>query len=137
MNQSREYHSQCTLGEFLYVFFGRNQNNPNLNTIEKINADNIINGLHTRWSNITLSSDMKPRAFTLASQIDDTSIAILGGSNGKIIGEVIIFYPEENWDWKTENSNSNKFLSSHNNCIMSEKGYVIGIDRENNRLIEY
>ena len=40
-------------------------------------------------------TNCRPRAFTLASQIDEMTIAILGGSygKGKILGEVLFFEP--------------------------------------------
>ena len=49
MNETREYHSQCALGKFLYVFFGGNNKKEYLDTIESINADRNINGFQTAW----------------------------------------------------------------------------------------
>ena len=45
MNQKRYGHSQCAIGDFLYVFFGRQGMfaDTAINTIETINAKNVVN----------------------------------------------------------------------------------------------
>ena len=49
------------------------------NTIENLNAKNVINGGTTNWSLIELQTNVEPRSSTLVAQIDDNEIAILGG----------------------------------------------------------
>ena len=90
MNEEREYHSQCALGDCLYVFFGCNDDND-LNTIESLNAKNVINGVPESWLLIQLGSDIQPRRLTLASQIDENEIAILGGEdqNGRALDDIL------------------------------------------------
>ena len=88
MNETRSYHSQCAVGDFLFVFFGCYSIGAT-NSIEKINGRSVVDRIQTNWALIKLQSEIQPRRRTLACQIDDNEIAILGGVNS--IGEVLVF----------------------------------------------
>ena len=62
-------------------------------TIEKLDARKVINGTHTNWTLTKLQFSIKSRSISLASVIDDSEIAILGGmdKNIKDLGEVLLF----------------------------------------------
>ena len=49
MNDRRWYHSQCTLDDYLYVFFGMSYDGKP-NSIEWINARKVISGIPINWS---------------------------------------------------------------------------------------
>ena len=96
MNEARYGHSQCVLGEFVFVFFGRREAmtpSSACNTIEYLNISNVINSRAANWSLIELQTDIQARYLTLATQIDDNEIAILGGldKNANYLGEVLHF----------------------------------------------
>ena len=136
MNEEREHHSQCSIGDNLFVFFGFN-GSGSLNSIEKINARAVINGSQTNWELIEFKSKIQPRSYTLAAKIDDFEIAILGGQSSKgNLGEVLLFNTESSKVKKVVSSNSNTFQASLNRCMMSRKGQIIGID-DNKRLIQF
>ena len=95
MNEARSAHSQCALGDSLFAFFGcikRDGREIKVNSIERINATEVIDRISTKWALIELQSQIQPRYDTLACQIDDNEIAILGGYDGSnYLGEVLLF----------------------------------------------
>lgn len=82
MNEDRHFHSQCSHGDFLYVFFGqkvKKTGNVDTNSIKYVNATKVTNGkLFQSWSLIKLPEYILPQSSTIAAQINDTEIAILG-----------------------------------------------------------
>ena len=50
LNQKRRHHSQCTLDDIIYVFFGENENETLQNSIESINVRKIVTGIQTNWN---------------------------------------------------------------------------------------
>ena len=95
MNKGRIWHSQCTLDDSLFIFFGlkKPEASTAYNSIESINAVNLTNGGSANWTLIKLQSEIQPRYDSLTAQIDDNKIVILGGRdrNWKVLGEVLIF----------------------------------------------
>ena len=53
------------------------------------------------------------------------------------LGEVIIFNSQSNEAEKVVTSSTIEFASRFNNCMMSRKGEVIAIDKDDNRLIQF
>ena len=87
------YHSQCVLNESLFVFFGETHRYALHNSIERINARNVVNGIPENWIHIKLQNDIQSRNYTLSAPIDENEIAILGGMDKKddAIGEVLLY----------------------------------------------
>ena len=98
----------------------------NLNTIESVNARNVVNGISAKWSLIKLHQHIQGRYSTLVAQIDYNEIAILGGDDA--YKEVLIFNTESRSAEKVVTEASIEIFSGDNMCVMPRNGQVIAID---------
>ena len=94
-----------------------------------MNAKNFISRIATNWNLIELQANIQPRFNTLAAQIDDNEIVILGGvdRDDKDLGEVLLYNTQSNQAQKVVSQSSIKFWSGHNNCVMTRKGQILAI----------
>lgn len=44
LNKARSYHSSCCMGDFIYVFCGQQKGGRFTDTIERLDAESMING---------------------------------------------------------------------------------------------
>ena len=62
------------------------------NTIEYLNATNVINGFYEEWNILQLHKDIQARTLALVSPVDVNEIVILGGRRRETnLGDVLIF----------------------------------------------
>ena len=93
LNKNRWGHSACTLNGIVYVFCGSRGYNGYLNSIEMISESSLLANATTLWQLINVAENiLTPRYYPAVAPLNDTEIAILGGSNyPNRLSDVIVF----------------------------------------------
>ena len=99
LNQARSGLSLCAQGDKIYAMFGYLYSQDiNVNTIETLDARNLIDGVQVEWTLLHLASgEISPRGDVLVVPIGPHELAILGGDcDDMMLSDAIILNTETN-----------------------------------------
>ena len=89
MNQERDRHSSCVLGDKIYSFGGEDSNGY-LSSIEGIDCGAVVGGESAQWETLQLANDshtIQPRTGAIMTPIGTSHILIAGGWSGARLGD--------------------------------------------------
>ena len=93
LNIARAAHSGCSLGEKTYVFCGATNGRKAINSIESLNAEELIAGSsRLEWNLIEVPVEtLAPRWGLIIAPINETEIVVMGGYKGGYFGDGYLF----------------------------------------------
>ena len=88
MNQARRNHSSCSLGDYIYVCCGED-NNDSFNSFERLNVVSFLGGTQdTSWEPLQIEENelLTPRSNCSMAAFGSNKIIVFGGDNAQLGG---------------------------------------------------
>ena len=93
LNVPRAAHSGCSIGEKTYVFCGATNGRKAINSIESLNAEDLIAGTaRLEWDLIEVPVEtLAPRWGLIVAPINENEIVVMGGYKAGYFGDGYLF----------------------------------------------
>ena len=128
LNIARFLHSACTLNGIVYVFCGCEYIDY-FNSIEMISESSLLANATTLWQLIDVAENiLTPRYNTAVAPLNDTEIAILGGSYR--FSDVIVFNTTTKTCQKVSAGGDYKFYAAGNQCVQAGINKVVALVKD-------
>ena len=114
LHLKRSLAAACCIGDSIFVFAGYD-GSKHLNSVEKLNVPAIASG-QTGWELIELPEEVfAPRIYPAVVPLNESEIAILGGSGGRAILSYVVIFNVATKDFrKVADGGDYKFCSKSN-----------------------
>ena len=91
LNVARCYSSACTLNDYIFVIAGQDEQDPILNSIEKLSLSDVSKGIAV-WTLIQPKLASFPhRILSAVVPLNSEEIAVLGGYHYGFLNDIYIF----------------------------------------------
>ena len=118
-------HSACTLKGIVDVFCEVSEEGIYINSIEMIPESTLLANATTLWQLINVAQNiLKPRSIPAVAPLNDTEIAILGGSSNS---DVIVFNTTTKTCQKVSAGGDYKFDADGNQCVQAGINKVVAL----------